>query len=140
MAWYNPFTWKIVTGGIDLEAEARRTEELNRKHAELDQVKYKRGILSEEDMEFIRAQREADAAAWQPQRYSAEVTEAAVEGAREGLGNVQSQFRQTLTGAVSAGVKGLAGFIPGWVWLVALAYVAFRLGLFDGLLAKWKRA
>lgn len=138
MSWLNPFG--IFTGGIDVDAEAQRTRELNAKKEALDAEAYKKGIWTAEDARFVEAQRASDAAAWNPDRYGAEVRTAAAQGAVEGLDKMQQNFRDTLGGAATFGAKLTLGWIPWWIWLGGALYAAWRLGLLAPLLAKGRLA
>jgi len=128
MPWYNPFTWRIVTG-VDLAAEEDRRRSLEAWEAELDRKAAERRIWDEQAQEIVARQRAADAAAWgSGTNYEAQVTAAAVEGAREGLRAAQQTFRDTLTGAAGGVTRGVLGFVPWWAWLIGLGYLAWRLG------------
>ena len=75
----------------------------------------------------------ADAEAWNPDRYNAEVTAAAAEGAREGLADLQTSVKDTVTSAAGFGIGGVLGFIPWWAWIIGAGYLAFRFGLLKGI-------
>lgn len=135
MAWYNPFSWASVTG-IDLDAEAERTRELNERKEAMDQAAYKRGIWTPEDLQFVHQQRMSDAEAWNPDRYNAEVAQAAAEGARDGLVEIQGAVKDAATSAAGFTLRGVFGFVPWWLWIVGLGVAAWYLGAFRGILKR----
>ena len=68
--------------------------------------------------------------------YDAQIGEAFVEGAQEGLAAEQAAVKGTLTGTL----QGALGFVPWWLWVVALGWLGYQLGLFDFLKRKLARA
>jgi hypothetical protein len=62
----------------------------------------------------------------------------AAEGAAEGLDAMQTAVKDTLSGAATFSLRAVFGFIPWWVWLLALGYGAFRLGLLGPALKSLK--
>lgn len=130
MAWYNPFTWSWVLGGIDLEAEQRRRAELEAWEKRLDQEALKRQVWTDQQWQTVQTQRAAEAAAYgSASDYQAQVTQAAKEGAVEGLTRMQSGFTGAVNSAAGFGLRSVLGFVPWWVWLGAALYGAWRLGL-----------
>jgi hypothetical protein len=57
------------------------------------------------------------------------------EGLQDGADNIRNAVTKTAAGA--AGLT--ARMIPWWVWLIGIAWVAEKFGLFDGLKAKWRK-
>lgn len=128
MSWYNPFTWSATTGGIDLEAEARRTEALRAQEAEIDARRRASGRYDEQYWATADEQHVMESAAYDPAQYQAEVTDAAREGALEGLDAMQRGVKDTLSGAAGFSLRAVFGFVPWWLWLLAGAGLFFYLG------------
>lgn len=131
MAWYNPFTWSWVLGGVDLEAEQRRRAELEAWEKRLDEQARKSVWADPGTWQTVQTQRAAEAEAYGSARdYAAEVTRAAQEGAIEGLERMQRGVTGALDTAAGYSLRAVLGFVPWWVWLGAAVYGAWRLRLF----------
>ncbi|MEQ2008122.1 MAG: hypothetical protein ABMA26_15095 [Limisphaerales bacterium] len=65
-------------------------------------------------------------------RYAEEVGQAFEEGAEEGLASMQSGVK----GALNTTARGILGFIPWWVYLLAALWIAWQLGLLSKLIRK----
>jgi hypothetical protein len=63
------------------------------------------------------------------------ITDAFNEGLDDGATNIRNAVGSTINGIVFTPLK----IIPWQVWLALAGYAAFRLGLFNGILAKAKR-
>ena len=89
-----------------------------------------RGLITEQD--YRAAQQHYDAsAAYNP---DAEITDAFDEGLNDGAANI----RNTIGGAINLGIGTPLKLIPWQVWVALAIYVAWRLGAFNGILAKGK--
>jgi len=128
VSWYNPFTWSVVTG-VDLDAEARRTRELKEWEARLDADAANQGRYAEDWWQTHYDNLAKEGQILDPLTYTAQVTDAAKEGALEGLEKTQGAVKDTLSSATAFTLKGVLGFVPWWVWLGGIAYLAWRFGL-----------
>lgn len=136
MAWYNPLSWSAFTG-VDLDAEAKRRAELEAWETALDEKAAERGIWDEQAQEVHRRQQAIDAAAYgSGSDYAGQVNDAFVEGAQEGLADMQTGVKDTLTGGLAFSVKGVLGFVPWWAWLAGAIYLAWRGGFLAKLIRK----
>lgn len=135
MAWYNPATWSLFTG-VDLTEEQKRAEELNQWRAELDRRAIEEGKWDDAAQRQVEINRQAESAGGYDGNYDQQVSQAAADGAKEGLANMQSGVKDTLTAATNTVLGGVLGFVPWWLWLVGLAAGAWYLGLFKGVLAR----
>ena len=114
MSW-----WHKLLLGVDIEAEAARAAELNRRIAEEQRKLYERGIWTKEQYE--EAQRHLWESATDPVE---EVKEAFKEGLQEGAENIKE--------AVSTAGEITMQIIPSWFWLL------IALGILGWFWARWK--
>ncbi len=135
MSWYNPFTWQVVTG-VDLTAEQARAEKIDQQRQALDEQAIRDGKWDDAALRQVEINRQAEAAAGYDSGYDAQVSQAAAEGAKEGLSTMQSGVKDTLTGAATFGLQSVLGFVPWWVWLLGLAYLGWQVGAFKGFLKR----
>jgi len=121
MSWIP--NWILGTDPEEDEARGRAADDAN---AALNKEMHERGLLSDDDYKTAQANidrgRIDDA--------EAEIDQAFLEGLDEGAANVRSTIGGTINTVIGTPLK----LIPWQVWLAAAIYLAFRLGLFDGLL------
>lgn len=102
--------------------EQARSDELDRRHRELNQRNVDRGLTTQEDLDRY------DRRISNQQSVDDQLTGAFEEGAQEGLESMQGAVKRTINGTVAAAF----GFLPPWVWIVggfvALVWVANNLG------------
>lgn len=133
----NPFTdfWFWATTGktaSQIEAETAANDAiLAARDAEL----IARGLWDQKDIRDSANQRAAEDYA---ANIGSQVAQAAGEGAAEGLDKMQSAVKETVTGATTFSLRAVFGFIPWWVWFLAVGYAAFRLGLLAPALSALK--
>lgn len=123
--WITDAWFKLTTGktASDIEAEtAKNNAILAARDADLIQ----RGIWDKQAQQqhWENTQRETYA-----ENTGGQIFEAAKEGAVEGLDAMQTAVKDTVTGATTFSLRSVFGFVPWWVWILGLGYVAFRLGL-----------
>lgn len=112
--------------GVDLEAEQRRSDELDAKNRALTQKRYEEGKVTDQAY-AISMQHYADG----QMDVSGEVNQAFVDGAKEGLDNVLEAPGKVVDAIGKGATKtlgGILGGIPLWVWPVALIVAFFALG------------
>ena len=110
--------WDVITG-----KEQKRAADLNAQLQQLNAQKLASGEWTPE--QTARANANLD----DPSTYRSQVGEAFVQGAAEGLAAEQAAVKGAATGLVTSA----AGFLPWWVWVGGLGYVAWYLGLFTGI-------
>lgn len=105
--------------------EQARSDELDRRHRELNQRNVDRGLTTQEDLDRY------DRRISNQESVDDQLSGAFEEGAQEGLADMQGAVKRTINGTVA----GIAGFIPPWLWAVAviggLLWVANNLGAFN---------
>ena len=110
--------------------EQARSDELDRRHRELNQRNVDRGLTTPEDL--ARYDRSI---ASQPS-VDDQLSDAFDEGAREGLADMQGGVKRVINGTVA----GIAGFFPPWLIALAviggLLWAANNLGFFNWLRKK----
>jgi hypothetical protein len=135
MGWFS----KLFTG-VDLDEEAKRNAELEEWRGRLDANPRMERVWEPADWYAHERQMASEAAAFNATTYDDQVWQAAREGAVEGLENMQGAVKDTLSGAAGFTLKGVFGFIPGWVWAVGLVggglYAAWHLGLLRNLIKR----
>lgn len=146
MAWYNPYG--ILTGGIDVDAEQKRAEDLRKQELALqDRKRAAGGYASNEafvsDRERVLAEplfgyRTDDQGrniAINDAR--AEVLASAAEGAKEGAISVIDGT----AGAISGTLNTVGGFawraIPWWVWIAGIGYLVYVTGFYVKILRRF---
>lgn len=124
--------------GLDAE-NVRAGEEASRRNRELTEQMHREGRITDDNYRIAVAHYDADQD-YAPETPGVQSAEEAVEGAFDTeLSERTAAVRDFGTGVVSTGLKSTLGLIPWPVWLALAGYVAWRLGLFRGLLAKVKR-
>lgn len=132
--WFTDAWFKVTTGktASQIEAEtAANNAILDARNEELRN----RGTWTQQDYDVAMQQRSWETYASSP---GADVATAAAEGAAEGLEAMQTAVKDTVTGAATFSLRAVFGFIPWWVWLLAIGYGAFRLGLLGPALKSLK--
>ena len=100
--------------------------EADRKNAAITEDLKRRGLITDADYQ-IAQEHYAAAAAYDP---DAAIQDAFEEGWDEGADNIRNAVGSTINAVVGTPLK----LIPWQLWLAAGIYLAFRLGLFDGVL------
>ena len=134
MGWFSRWTT-----GIDTDEEAKRAEDLAKWQANLDAAPRMQRVWSPDDWFAHEQQLASEAAAFNPATYDDQIRGAAVEGAVEGLDAMQAGVRDTLTGAVAWSARGIFGFVPWWIWLLAVGYLAWQFGFLKAAVGKLAR-
>lgn len=102
--------------------EQARSDELDRRHRELNQRNVERGLTTPEDLARY------DRAIANQQSVEDQLSDAFDEGAAEGLADMQGGVQRAINGTVS----GALGFLPTWVKvaavIAAVVWVANNLG------------
>jgi hypothetical protein len=142
MSFLNPFG--VFTGGIDLDEEQKRAEDLKAKELALVDKRESDGYYSNDGAYSAARKKAQDAPLFGYQsddhkRNRAvndardEVLAAAADGAAEGL-------KSTLNfaaGSVSGALNGVGSFawkaIPWWLWLSGALYISYTFGVFNKL-------
>lgn len=106
----------------------RRGEEAEARSRQLTEEQYRRGAISEDNYQIALEHLDTPDDNSNP--------EAVQEAFDTELSARTAAVRDFGTGAISVGLKSTLGLIPWPVWLAAIAYVAWRLGAFNGLLKK----
>jgi hypothetical protein len=118
--------------GIDTDAEMARGQALDNTIHQQNLELLNRGVWTQEQFDAA----EGRAATGATPDVNAEVMASFKEGAGEGLTNVQQAVKSTATDFLSAGIRGVTGFIPWWLWLAGAGYLAFRLGLVGKIMSR----
>lgn len=113
--------------GVDLAAEQRRRADLEAWEQALDQDSLRRQVWTDQQWRTVQAQRAAQEFTGATD-FAAEVNRAFREGAIEGLASMQRGMKDTLTGTATFTLRAILGFIPWWVWLLAVLWAAWQLG------------
>jgi len=113
MSWFSKWLF-----GVDLDEEAARGADLDKKIAEQQRRAFERGKWTRE--EYEAAQERLRRSAAETANPKEQVKEAFAAGAREGLEGVAS----TVGGAIQTAGATAASVLPWWAWVV-LAVVAF---------------
>ena len=115
--------------GIDVDAEQRRAEELDRKIAEQNALARARGRWTEEEYERAEANREA---MLNNPEYTPDLWPEFASGAIEGL----QAFPERVSGAITSTAGWSARLIPRWVWALAVIAGAWYLAVWLGLIRR----
>jgi hypothetical protein len=127
----NPLTWlKDAVTGFDRE-EYEASQEADARNRQLTEDLKSRGLISEQDYDQS-IKNYNDSASYDPDK---EIGKAFGQGIDEGAANIRNLAGDTINAAIGTPLK----LIPWQVWLAAALYVAWRLGLFNGILAKARR-
>lgn len=125
--------WGTVGGwmwGVDVDAEAERAAELSAKVKSQNDRALAEGKWTIEQYELAEANRLGMDV---NEEYDPNLWKDAAAGAAEGLSNMQSTVRETVTSAAGWTLKGVFGWLPVWVWLLVIAWGAWQLGLLKKL-------
>ena len=118
MGLYNWLRTQVT--GVDVDETQRISDEQDEKLAQLNRDALESGQYSQAQYEMAEKHRidgvVVDAAG--------QVGEAFIEGAKEGLAREQ----ELVKGAVNGVAKGILGFIPWWVFVVAIIALFLYLG------------
>jgi len=90
-----------------------------------------KGLISEQD--YNTAIKHYDASA--SEDVDEEINQASLEGLNQGAENIRNSIGATINLGIGTPLK----LIPWQVWLAAGLYVAWRLGVFNGILGKVRR-
>lgn len=90
------------------------------------------GRISDAEFNERTARQQNSAASTYDQQIGAEF----IAGAEEGLARTQAAFKDTVSGAAGFSLRAVFGFVPWWVWVAGALFLAFRLGLLDGMLKR----
>lgn len=112
MGWFKDAeTWvESKVTGVDLAAEQARGDQLDQTIAQQQQQALDQGIWTQD--QYDKAQ--ADAAQGATGDVTQQVTDAAEQGAIEGLQNLQQGVKNTLAGTID----GIFGLIPWQLWIL----------------------
>jgi hypothetical protein len=116
--------------GVDLDEEQARQDRLNTQLATLNQRSLERGTWDEATFEEAEQHRE--------QSYISDVQAPVRDAFNTELNNRAANFRDFAGDAVGAVALTPFKLIPPIVWLIGIAFLAFKFGLFDGLFRKLK--
>jgi hypothetical protein len=116
--------------GFDRE-NFERGQQADNANAELQKSLHDRGLISDENYQISLDHYAADDA-FDPD-------EQIVGAFDDELADRTKAVRDFASGAIGASLKATLGLIPWQVWLGVAGYVAWRLGVFNGVLAKAKR-
>ena len=104
--------------------------EADRKNRALTDDLHNRGLITDADYAVANGHYD-EAAAYDP---GAEIDAAFMEGLDDGADNIRGGLTSTLNTVIGTPLK----LIPWQVWVGAAGYVAWRLGVFDGILKRAK--
>lgn len=126
----NPFTWlKDQVTGFDREGYEAGLE-ADRRNREITEKLHERGLIDDDDYDFsIRNYN--DSAQYDPDK---EIAREFGVGIDDGARNIRNFAGETINAAIGTPLK----IIPWQAWVALAVFVAFKFGLFNGLLKKWK--
>ncbi|MEK7764937.1 MAG: hypothetical protein AAB368_01755 [bacterium] len=116
--------------GVDIEAEQRRSDDLDAAHRRLDDQRMNREepLWTEDTWRDVQARRADTEAAGRD--LAGQVDESFAEGFGEGYRSTTGAIK----GAVNFPLKFIWDALPWWVWVSAAGYGAWRLGLLKKVL------
>lgn len=117
--------------GVDLDEEAARQADLDRKLALENERDLRAGVLTETMFDDYEANRRAN--------YISDPSAEVRNDFNTELSNRAANLRDFAGDAVSTAVSIPFKVIPPIVWVIGLAFLAWRLGLLDGILSKTRR-
>lgn len=118
--------WDVVTGKSQAESDAA-----DRKLRELNDAAYQSGRITREVYDTTNAHIDQQA-----QDTVGLVVEDARRGALDGANVIADTIRTTANGVAETAGGFVWRAVPWWVWLLALAYVAWQFGLVRRLAGK----
>lgn len=126
----NPFTWlSDQLTGFDRDEYERGIEADNRNRAITEDLKT-RGLISEDDYDFA-IKNYNDAASYDPDH---DIGAAFGQGIDDGAANIRNLAGGTVNALALTPLK----LIPWQVWLALAIYAAFKFGLLNGLVKRWR--
>ena len=122
-----------VLYGVDLDAEAARTKDLQAWQDRLDNAPRMQSVWTPEDFIAHEQQLAAEqSGGLDPATYDSQVYAAAGQGAVEGLQATADTARGAITATAGTVIPGLINtvfrFLPWWVWLAGGVYFAAQAG------------
>ena len=113
MSWYNPIDWYVaLSTGTSNDTRQKEGDALDAEIARQNELLHATGIWDEQQWAQVQDHQRTGATG----DVSAQTTEAFMQGASDALANEQSWFKRTLTSITG----GVLGFIPWWLWVVAI--------------------
>lgn len=106
-------SWSMVD--LWYPGETDRAKELEKRNLELNQRKLEKGQVNEDWVNQQEGRFNQDG----PDTYNGQISDAAMEGAKDGLASMPGTVRD----ALSTGAGWTLSFIPWWGWLIAAGVV-----------------
>lgn len=138
MSWLPSF----LTGGIDLDAEQKRSAELDAAHKAQNDLLVGRGLITQDQADEAAARIDTASAEGGLLDTNGAVTDEFVAGAQEGLQNVLAAPGKAVgavTGGLGTALGGILKNIPFWLYALGAVALFIWLGgltLVKGRLAK----
>ena len=132
MGLWNWLNTKIT--GVDVDAEVERAKALDTVVASQNVSALERGVWTEQ--QYRDAEQRRGAHADEIETYWPGVTEAYQTGAIEGATGIADTVRGTVNDVAKGALSITWRTLPWWVWLLALIYAAWQLGLLKRISAR----